>query len=367
MRILIVGQIPPPFHGSNVMAETLFEVLKQLGHEVNFIDKSFSSSMSEVSKPSIRKLFRVPVLMTVLFKEILRKFPGICIYFISLSPSAFVVDALMLTILRLFRVPYVLRFGAKGVTDLATRGNPWRSLVALSLKRSLGGIVKANALKKDVNTFIPNERIISVPNCIPNQNLQIRTPKDDDVVQVLFLSNLMPEKGPLQFLKAAKIVTEKACNVRFVLAGAIWREKFYFELIRYIKKNNLSSHVKVPGGVYGEDKRNLFDVSHIFVFPTQNETFGLVILEAMRSGLPVISSPQGAIPETIEHNKTGFITDPFDTDEIADRILSLVRDPDLRYRMGKRGQERFAREYTTEAYMKKWEGVLSFSQKLLKQ
>ena len=60
--VLIIGQFPPPFHGSNVMAETMVTALKLESYDTLFIDKKFSKSIDTIGRPSLRKLFRVPVL-----------------------------------------------------------------------------------------------------------------------------------------------------------------------------------------------------------------------------------------------------------------------------------------------------------------
>ena len=113
-KILIVAQLPPPYHGSNVMAEVMFSALKADGYQVKFIDKSFAKSIETIGKPSLRKILRVPVLAIEILIACLFKRPAMCIYFIAVGKSAFFVDAFLLFLLRICRLPYVLRFGGKG-------------------------------------------------------------------------------------------------------------------------------------------------------------------------------------------------------------------------------------------------------------
>ena len=363
VRILVIGQVPPPYHGSNVMTQNLLQALDRLGHTVYFVNKSFSREMSEVRKISFRKFLRIPPLVFILLQTIIRYRPNMCVYFIANSPGAFVADAFLIRLIRIFDIPYILRFGAKGFQKLSIRNIFLRYLVSTTFKGSLGGIVKSDNLKPDVNDFISDNRLISVPNCVCDTVFLSNQREGSSVIQVLFLSNLMPAKGPMQFLKAASRVIEKTSNVHFVLAGTMWREDFYKELVSYIEQNGLKEFVSLPGGVYGREKYELFSSSHIFVFPTHNETFGIVILEAMRACLPVIASAEGAIPETVQDGITGYIINPHDPIEIADRIQTLIDDDKLRHRMGSRGYERFKTKYTIEAYARNWEGVLDFFNK----
>ena len=89
----------------------------------------------------------------------------------------------------------------------------------LTLSNALGGIVLGQAIKRDVNLFIADERLVYVPNGIENRSFLSKNTRNNNI-QVLFLSNLHPHKGPFDVLKAANIVVKHHRNVRFVLAGA---------------------------------------------------------------------------------------------------------------------------------------------------
>ena len=360
-KVLIVGQLPPPYHGSNVMAKVMLEALEKEGYEVVFIDKSFSKSIEELGRIYLRKLLRVPVLALEILIACLFKRPIVCIYFIACGKIAFLLDAFLLFLLSVCRLPYILRFGGKGFYNLQNESSFWKFLVSCTLSNALGGIVLSDVLKSDVNLFIPDERLVPVPNATQNCPLADQG-KRKDYVQVLFLSNLMPSKGPLETLKAAKIVVQKRQDVRFILAGADWSQSFSQQLKSYIIDNELGKYVEMPGGVYGEEKERLMASSDIFVFPTyyEYETFGIVNIEAMRAGLPVISSSEGAIPEVVQDGVTGFIVNPKSPEEIADKILTLVNNPDLRRNMGMKGREVFESKYTLEAYAKNMDRAIKF-------
>ena len=125
----------------------------------------------------------------------------------------------------------------------------------------------------------------------------------------------------------------------------------------------------MPGRVYGEEKETLFAKSDIFVFPSyyERETFGIVNIEAMSWGLPVISSNEGAISEVVQDGISGFIVNPKSPKEIADRILTLVNNPDLRRKMGVKGRELFELKYTLEALAGNLDGTIMFFLDILKR
>ena len=196
--------------------------------------------------------------------------------------------------------------------------------------------------------------MVHVPNGIENRPFKYDEIIKKRDIQVLFLSNLDPYKGPLEVLKAANIIVKQNSMVRFILAGAGSSDQFTNTLKGYINDNRLDEYVKMPGCIFGKEKEDLLSSSDIFVFPSKykNETFGIVNVEAMRSGLPVISSAEGAIPEIVQDTVTGFIVDPNSPQEIADKVLLLINNPDLRERMGNKGREVFETKYTLEAYAK---------------
>lgn len=351
-KILVIGQVPPPDHGANFMTEVMLNVLQGKNYNVTFINKFFSKTPQDIGKVSIRKLIRMPILMAKMLIKCLHIRPEICIYFIALGKIGFLADNFILFLLSMCRIPYILDIHGKGFYNLCTSNNIWRILVRTALSNALGGMVRGEILKNDVNMFIPNDRLMVVPNAIPNLPLVNQTNHRDNI-KVLFLSHLKPLKGPLEFLKAAKIANQKRQDIRFVLAGPDRDKSFSQKLKTYVKDNGLNEYVEMPGGIYGEDKEKLFASSDIFVFPTHWETFGLVIIEAMRAGLPVISSSEGAIPEIIQDGLTGFIINPNCPEEIADRILVLADNPNLRRSMGMKGREVFESKYTLEVYAEK--------------
>jgi glycosyltransferase involved in cell wall biosynthesis len=350
-KILIVGQLPPPYHGSNVMAKSMLSALALKGYKTIFVDKLFAKSIDTIGKPTLRKIFRVPVLAFQIIMTCMFKRPVMCIYFIAVGKSAFIIDAFLLLLIRSCQVPYILRFGGKGYRELQNESFIWKFIVSHTLSKALGGIVLGQIMKGDVNMFISNHKLVYVPNGVVVNQTELNK-KNSKQVQILYLSNLVPSKGALEYLKAADIVIRKHHNVRFILAGVASSQSFSDRLRYYIASNKLDGYVKMPGGVIGEQKEKLLASSDIFVFPSyfKYEVFGTVNIEAMGFGLPVISSKEGAISETVEDGVNGFIIDPKSPEDIADKISILVNNPDLRQKMGIKGREIFKSKYSLEAY-----------------
>ena len=92
--------------------------------------------------------------------------------------------------------------------------------------------------------------------------------------------------------------------------------------------------VQVIGKLGPDDLREAYQSASVFVFPTFNDGFGMVLLEAMASGLPVVATRVGGNPVLVEDEMTGLLVRPGDPDALAKAIIRLVEDPMLARRLG---------------------------------
>jgi glycosyltransferase involved in cell wall biosynthesis len=117
-------------------------------------------------------------------------------------------------------------------------------------------------------------------------------------------------------------------------------------LEKILDKRNLKEYVKVIGPLYADDKIAEMQKADIFVFPTYNDAFPLVTLEAMQYSLPVISTFEGGIPEIVIDKETGFLVETKNARMLADKIAILLKNKDLRLAIGTKGHERFINNFT---------------------
>ena len=115
---------------------------------------------------------------------------------------------------------------------------------------------------------------------------------------------------------------------------------------RECEQRGITDCVTYHGRKYGEEKLTFFQQADIFVLPTFNECFPLVLLEAMEQSLPCISSAIGGTPEIVDEGKTGFLVPCRKVQPLAERIGLLLKDETLRKQLGKAGRAKFEREYT---------------------
>jgi len=141
---------------------------------------------------------------------------------------------------------------------------------------------------------------------------------------VLFCASMKKEKGPFTVLNAVPHVLTKFPETKFLFIGS---GKDLEELKEKTKEMGLANNVHFTGYVSEKEKQEYFKKSHIFVFPTEyGEGFPTVILEAMASGIPLITTPVAGLKDVLEDGKQGLIivSNPPESREISQKIIQLL-------------------------------------------
>ena len=96
-------------------------------------------------------------------------------------------------------------------------------------------------------------------------------------------------------------------------------------------------------------------MAHVFLLPTELESFGLAALEAMACGVPVIGTDAGGLPEVVKHTETGFLLPVGDVEGMAARTLEILRDEECRLEMGQAGRRRAAALFSADRVVTQYE------------
>ena len=170
----------------------------------------------------------------------------------------------------------------------------------------------------------------------------------DDVDDfVLYLGSYAVHKNVKLLLSAYTYVAQAAGqDVPLVLAGhtpSTWGTPRFPDLPAYIDEIGLEKFVRWIGPVSEEDKRSLYRLATVFVFPSRYEGFGLGPLEAMASGTPVVACEASSVPEVV--GDAAFLVEPTDSRAMGGAILSLLMQPDHAAQLRNRGLAR-ARDFS---------------------
>jgi glycogen(starch) synthase len=140
---------------------------------------------------------------------------------------------------------------------------------------------------------------------------------------VLFLGRITMQKGPEYFIAAAKKVLQRMDNVRFIMAGS---GDLARQMIEMAAREGIGRKVLFTGFLRGRDVDRVYHLADLYVMPSVSEPFGLVALEALSYGVPVILSKQSGVAEVLTNV---LKVDFWDVNEMANKIVSVLRHPPL--------------------------------------
>lgn len=149
---------------------------------------------------------------------------------------------------------------------------------------------------------------------------------------VLFLGRITMQKGPEYFVSAAKRVLEKIDNVKFIVAGS---GDMATRMIELAAQMGIGHKVLFTGFLRGGDVGRVFKMADCYVMPSVSEPFGIAPLEAMSHDVPVIISKQSGVSEVLTH---ALKVDFWDIDEMANKIIAVLRHPPLGQTLRHHGQ-----------------------------
>lgn len=191
-----------------------------------------------------------------------------------------------------------------------------------------------------------------------------KSPKDngskENVLYVGMAGRINRWKGQKLFIDMAEKVTKQYDNVNFLIAGSAFQgeELLEEELKEYIIKKGLAERVKMIGQV--NNMSDFYNKLDIFVLPSiEPEPFGLVVIEAMDSNIPVIATNHGGPTEIIENGVDGYLVDFKSAEEMSEKVMKLIENDKLRNQMAKNGMIKRKTTFTIENYTKQISDIIS--------
>jgi glycosyltransferase involved in cell wall biosynthesis len=141
---------------------------------------------------------------------------------------------------------------------------------------------------------------------------------------VLYVGRVVHEKGIEELIRSAPSVLKSVPQARYIIAG---RGPELDRLRNLVWEMGLSNKVLLPGFIEEEDRNRLYKVADCAVFPSLYEPFGIVALEAMAAGTPVVVSEVGGLREVVRHAETGITIYPGDPESCAWGIIHTLQHP----------------------------------------
>ena len=188
---------------------------------------------------------------------------------------------------------------------------------------------------------VPAERIRVIPNGVDLQEFNgPRGQRQGDRVRGIFVGRLDPDQKGLATLFRALALLPPDLPLEVRLIGEDWGAT---EILRLTAMQlGITNRVVFVGKVDRQALLNEYREADFLVLPSLFEPFGIVVLEAMATGLPVVASRVGGIPEVVRDGRTGILVEPANARALADALMELCRDENLRITMGADAKDRAA-------------------------
>lgn len=351
-RILFIATFPPPIHGSAMVSQQIKDSkLINDAFDGDYVNLGTSRKMGEIGKGgmwlNLKKLWRFAGSFLKTFGLLLTHRYDLCYCAITCHGSGFLKDAPFVLLCKMFGRKIVIHQHNKGMAKDVDRP-VYRWLLPM-VYRHAKVILLSWHLYPDIEKVVDRKDVLICPNGIkptvdPNFKRELNA-----VPHILFLSNLLIDKGVLVLLDALKILKDKGYSFVCDFVGSETKDIDAVRFANEVERRGLNSIAVYHGRKYGTEKDAYFKQAEAFVLPSFNEAFPLVNLEAMEYKLPIISTNVGGIPDEIRDGDSGFVVEPKDTNALADAICKLIGDAQLRRKMGDKAYALF-REYFTQEH-----------------
>jgi glycosyltransferase involved in cell wall biosynthesis len=219
--------------------------------------------------------------------------------------------------------------------------------------------------------FLPPERVEVLPPGVDTERFRPgidgSTVRADagvgaDTPLVALIARFQDVKGHDTFQDMARIVAQAIPEARFIVAGenvhgAAADTAYKARILQTAREDAiLRDHLIYLG--FRADAERVIAAADVIVCSSDFESYGMVNVEAMASGKPVVSTRRGGPAETVVHGETGYLVDPRDTNSLAAHVIDLLRDPARRQQMGAAGRARVEARFSARAMADRFADVI---------
>ena len=370
MKIGIV--LYPTFGGSGIVATELGKALAEKGHEIHFISYNHPVKLDHFL-PNIRyhevRPFNYPLFdyqpyelaLTSKLVDVVR-YENLDIlhvhYAIPHASSAYFAQQILKT--HNIDIPFITTLHGTDIT-LVGKHPSFEPVITFSINESDAVTVVSESLKRDTfRHFAISNEIEVIPNFVEHSHY-CYDPKEEDLLRraavapngeyiISHVSNFRKVKRIGDVVRVFEKIRKKV-PTKLILAGD-GPERYKIEQL--CSELNVCGDVEMVGNV--QTAAEIYCISDLFILPSQTESFGLAALEALASGVPVISSNSGGLPEVNLEGFSGFLSDVGNVDEMAENALKILSDEETLARFKKQAHEH-SLKFTLKEILPKYEKI----------
>lgn len=356
IRILVVGQTPPPFTGQTVMIQRMLEG-RYDNAELYHVRMAFSSEIDDVGRFQLKKLFHIVRLVLQIAWSRLRLRTNV-LYYPPAGPNAIPIsrDVFILCCTRWMFSQTAFHFHAGGLSEFLERLSVVpRALSRWSYSKPDLCIRLSDETPPDCSVLKARHSVIvpyGIEDLAKRPALRNAETTRSNRVRLLFVGVILESKGVLTLLSACRTLRARRLDFELSIVGGFRDRDFERRVRALVSEYDLSSQVHFTGILTGSEKADVFEQADIFCFPSHYEAEALpvVLIEAMEFGLPILASNWRGIPSLVTDGENGFLVPPKDPEAAAAALGKMIADPELRLRLGRSGRERYEQRHTLEQF-----------------
>ncbi|MBC8473953.1 MAG: glycosyltransferase family 4 protein [Candidatus Omnitrophica bacterium] len=220
------------------------------------------------------------------------------------------------------------------------------------MKKTENFILNSPFARKYLSRQLRHKNIYELNNPVSDSFFNIDRDSEEEG-RLLFVGNISRAKGLMVLLHAINIVKKGFGGIRLRIAGQTREDKFYQQLLGFIKENGLDNHVQFLGSLNEEELKEEYKKASMFVFPSQQDVAPLALLQAMAAGKAIVTTRVGGIPYIIDDGVNGFLVDKQDFMGLAEKIALFMKEPALRKRFGLNAHTKVFEDYRIDEVSRK--------------
>lgn len=202
------------------------------------------------------------------------------------------------------------------------------------LRISNATIIPSPYVKQLFQKFLPNKKVLYLELGINKSTLHNQK-IDKKENNLLFVGSIEKRKGLVYLIKALKLLNEEGLNFHCNIVGKVIEENCFSTLKTNVNEFGLQNKVSFCGRVNQEQLATYYKEAICFVFPSLLEGYGMVLLEAMSYGLPIVAFDNSAMPYTVKNNVNGFLIENKNVEDFKTSIIKIITDSNLKASLSK--------------------------------
>lgn len=357
-RILILGQIPPPYGGQAINIQKMVQVLAKHPFNYRLIPLNFSEGLNDMGAFNFTKLTKLVRIFCTLIYQLVVYRPH-AVYYPPAGPTLNAVyrDFILLIPVKLFGIKRIFHFHAGGLASIYVRLAPWAKLVYRFVYFKADYSICLSKAGRIDPEFLQSKKIDIIPSGVEAfagpvtselvdsaQSVMINPSRNKQTFVVLFAGLCSKSKGILDFIEVIRICHQQDARITGKVMGKAY-STLEEEALNAATAEGL---LHFEGVLTGKQKETAFLQAHAFLFPSvfESENFPTVIIEAFAAGLPVVATEWRGIPDLVTQGKNGFIHPPHDIIAMANSILQLAQNNHLYSQLSAQAKSDFETNYT---------------------